>query len=416
MKGIMTINVVLWGEVIGRMNWDNVRQVATFQFSERYHDLPYNIMPTRPAKPRPAFLGAAGDKYHGLPPFIADSLPDHWGSVIFDKWAREKGIQPKDCNPLLKLAYIGRRGLGALEFVPEIDTANAEAGDLADLESMAQEIYRKRSEVVIREDERNTFESFARLGSPPGGAHSKILIAINDKDSSIISGQTDPEEGFTQYILKFKEDYEVPSCEIEYVYYLMAKEAGIDMMPSRLIEINGRRHFLTQRFDRRDGRKLLTQTMAALIPSASDYQNLFFLCRTLGLDESARIELFRRMCFNVFAGNTDDHNKNFSFIMHEDGHWELAPAYDITFTADIWRRSDDDIHSLGIYSKRCYFSEQDLISFGEDFEIPEPKTILEEVKNAVSKFSIMAQENGIPQNWIDRISEVLGKLAKDGNK
>ena len=277
MKGIMTINVVLWGEVIGRMNWDDVRQVATFQFSERYHDLPYNIMPTRPAKPRPAFLGAAGDKYHGLPPFIADSLPDHWGSVIFDKWAREKGIQPKDCNPLLKLAYIGRRGLGALEFVPEIDTANAEAGDLADLESMAQEIYRKRSEVVIREDERNTFESFARLGSPPGGAHSKILIAINDKDSSIISGQTDPEEGFTQYILKFKEDYEVPSCEIEYVYYLMAKEAGIDMMPSRLIEINGRRHFLTQRFDRRDGRKLLTQTMAALIPSASDYQNLFFL-------------------------------------------------------------------------------------------------------------------------------------------
>ena len=243
MKGIMTINVVLWGEVIGRMNWDDVRQVATFQFSERYHDLPYNIIPTRPAKPRPAFLGAAGDKYHGLPPFIADSLPDHWGSIIFDKWAREKGIQPKDCNPLLKLAYIGRRGLGALEFVPEIDTANAEAGDLADLESMAQEIYRKRSEVVIREDDRNTFESFARLGSPPGGAHSKILIAISDRDSSIISGQTDPEEGFTQYILKFKEDYEVPSCEIEYVYYLMAKEAGIDMMPSRLIEINGRRHF-----------------------------------------------------------------------------------------------------------------------------------------------------------------------------
>lgn len=128
------------------------------------------------------------------------------------------------------------------------------------------------------------------------------------------------------------------------------------------------------------------------------------------------IELFRRMCFNVVAGNTDDHNKNFSFIMRENGHWELAPAYDITFTADIWKRSDDDIHSLGIYSKRCYFTEQDLISFGEDFEIQEPGTILEEVKNAVSQFSIIAHENGIPQNWIDRISEVLGKLVKDGNK
>ncbi len=410
---MLNVNVVLWGEVIGKMSWDVIRQVATFQFSERYHELPYNIMPTRPAKPRPAFLGTVGDKYHGLPPFIADSLPDHWGSVIFDKWAREKGIQPKDCNPLLKLAYIGKRGLGALEFVPEIDTEDSETGNLAGLEAMAQEIYRKRSEVVIRDDDRKTFESFARLGSPPGGAHSKILIAINDTDNSIISGQTDPEEGFTQYILKFKEDYDVPSCEIEYVYYLMAKEAGIDIMPSRLIEINGRKHFLTQRFDRRDGRKLLTQTMAALIPNASDYQNLFFLCRTLGLAESARIELFRRMCFNVVAGNTDDHNKNFSFIMHEDGLWELAPAYDITFTADIWKRSDDDIHSLGIYTKRCYFTEQDLISFGEDFDIPEPRKILDEVKAAVSRFSSIAKENGISQNWIGRISKVLQTLVKE---
>ena len=153
--------------------------------------------------------------------------------------------------------------------------------------------------------------------------------------------------------------------------------------------------------------------MAALIPNASDYQNLFFLCRTLGLAESARVELFRRMCFNVVAGNTDDHNKNFSFIMHEDGHWELAPAYDITFTADIWKRSDDDIHSLGIYTKRCYFTKQDLISFGEDFDIPKPRNILDEVKAAVSKFSIIAQENGIPQDWIDRISEVLKTLVKE---
>lgn len=410
MKGTLSINVILWDEVIGKMVWDNTRQVATFQFSKRYHDMPYNLMPTRPMKPIPAFFGTIGDKYHGLPPFIADSLPDHWGSVIFDKWAKEKGLQPEDCNPLLKLAYIGKRGLGALEFVPEVETGSPEAGDLSDLEAMAQEIYRKRSEVVIKDDDKTTFESFARLGSPPGGAHSKILIAISDNDSSIISGQMDPEEGFTQYILKFNEDYDVPSCEIEYVYYLMAKEAGIDMMPSRLIEINGRRHFLTKRFDRRDGRKLLTQTMAALIPSASDYQNLFFLCRTLGLEESARVELFRRMCFNVIAGNTDDHNKNFSFIMHEDGHWELAPAYDITFTADIWRRSDDDIHSLGICTKRCFFTEQDLLSFGEDFEIPAPATILGEVKAAVAKFKSIAQENGVPQNWIERISSVLDRL------
>ena len=407
MRGTLSLDVVLWGDVIGRMVWDEVRQVAVFQFSERYHRMRYNLMPTRPTKPIPPFLGTVSDKYHGLPPFIADSLPDHWGSVIFDRWAKENGIQPRDCNPLLKLAYIGKRGLGALEFVPDIEPGGSGPLDLAGLESMAQEIYRKRSEVVITKAERATFESFARLGSPPGGAHSKILVAINEKDRSIVSGQTDPEEGFTQCILKFKEDYEVPSCEIEYVYYLMAKEAEIDMMPSSLIEINGQRHFLTQRFDRRDGKKLLTQTMAALIPAASDYQNLFFLCRTLGLDESARTELFRRMCFNVVAGNTDDHNKNFSFIMHPDGHWELAPAYDVTFTADIWNKSDDGIHSLGICSKRCFFTAEDLISFGQDFEINEPERILEKVVDSVAVFNTLAKNQGIPQKWIDRISASL---------
>lgn len=411
MKGTMKLNVILWGEVIGRLSWDDVSQVATFQFSERYHELPYNLMPTKPQKPIPAFLGTMGDKYHGLPPFIADSLPDHWGSVIFDRWARENGIQPRDCNPLLKLAYIGRRSLGALEFIPDIETDGPGVCDLAGLEAMAQDTYRKRAEVVIKDEERATFESFARLGSPPGGAHSKILIAISDSDSSIVSGQTDPKDGFTQYILKFKEDYDIPSCEIEYVYYLMAKEAGINMMPSRLIEINGRQHFLTQRFDRRDGKKLLTQTMAALVPNATDYHNLFFLCRTLGLDESARTELFRRMCFNVVAGNTDDHNKNFSFIMHPDGHWELAPAYDVTFTADTWRNADDEIHSLGIYSKRCYFAAEDLISFGEDFDIPKPEGILDDVRKAVAMFGKLAQDNGVPYIWMDRIAHELEQLS-----
>ena len=353
------------------------------------------------------FLGIIGDKYYGLPPFISDSLPDHWGSLVFDKWAKENGIQPKDCNPLLKLAYIGKRGLGALEYFPDIDTERGGIMDLEGLEAMAQEIYKMRSEVVIKETEKATFESFARLGSPPGGAHSKMLIAINDKDSSIVSGQIDPKEGYTQYILKFKEDYDTPSSEIEYAYYQMAIEAGIRMMPSKLIEINGRKHFLTQRFDRRGEKKLFTQTMAALIPNATDYQNLFFLCRTLGLDESARIELFRRMCFNVVAGNTDDHNKNFSFIMDEDGHWELAPAYDITFTADIWNKSDNDVHSLGISSKRCYFTKEDLVSFGEDFDIRNPNQIFEEVMTAVLNFGNISRSCGIPQDWIDRISAVL---------
>lgn len=415
MKGTLSINVILWDEVIGKMVWDNTRQVATFQFSKRYHEMPYNLMPTRPMKPIPAFFGTIGDKYHGLPPFIADSLPDHWGSVIFDKWAKEKGLQPEDCNPLLKLAYIGKRGLGALEFVPEVETGSPEAGDLSDLEAMAQEIYRKRSEVVIKDDDKTTFESFARLGSPPGGAHSKILIAISDNDSSIISGQMDPEEGFTQYILKFNEDYDVPSCEIEYVYYLMAKEAGIDMMPSRLIEINGRRHFLTKRFDRRDGRKLLTQTMAALIPSASDYQNLFFLCRTLGLEESARVELFRRMCFNVIAGNTDDHNKNFSFIMQKDGSWRLSPAYDITYITDNGGYLPNEDHCLYIRAKLRNVTREDVILFAHDNGIRRPDSIIRDVVGSLKQFRSIATKYGVSERWTGRVeATIIGHMKAWG--
>lgn len=410
MKDILKVKVMLWGEEIGALTWDDVRQVSTFQFTERYHQLPYNIQPTKPAKPMIPFYGVHGEKYHGLPPFIADSLPDNWGSIIFEKWAAEHGIPSRECNPLLKLSYIGKRGIGALEFMPEVEPSSAQFDSLSSLEALSQRTYRSRSELVIDDGQRRDFEALSRLGSPPGGAHSKILVAVSDDDSSIISGQVDPREGFTQYILKFKEDYDVPSCEIEYVYYLMAKNAGIAMMPSRLFEINGQKHFLTQRFDRQGSGKLLSQTMAALVPGATDYQNLFFLCETLDLTGDERVELYRRMCFNVVAGVTDDHNKNFSFLMFPDGHWELAPAYDLTFTGNTLLSPANGVHSLGIYTRRSGFTAEDLIRFGDDFDIPNPETVLHEVCRAVSEFPALAKSQGIPQKWSEFISGSLDRL------
>lgn len=406
----MILKVILWGDVIGYLAWDNISRTATFQFTDTYHKKDYNLQPTRPSKPIPAFRGIPGDRYHGLPPFIADSLPDNWGSLIFEQWAKEKGLAAKDLNPLVKLAYIGRRGMGALEFMPEMDTESDGETDIESLETLAQKTYRERANYVVKESEYAIFNSLAELGTPPGGAHSKVLVAINDNDKTLMSGQTETKDGYSQYILKFKEDYSVPSAEIEFVYYLMAKDAGITMMPSQLIEINGNKHFLTKRFDRKDNRKLLSQTMAALIPNASDYQDLFFLCRTLKLKEEERTELFRRMCFNVVAGNTDDHNKNFSFLMYPDGHWELSPAYDITFTADIWKHSDGDVHSLGIYTKRCYLTASDLITFGEDFEIKSPEYILSQICETVSNFRHIASGLNIPEIWIERICNSLDKV------
>lgn len=413
MTAPLKINVLLWGTNIGQLTWDEYGRVATFQFSEDYFRQPYNLLPTKPVKTLAPVLGNIGDKYHGLPPFLADSLPDNWGGTVFDRWAKENGVDPKECNPLLKLAYIGRRGIGALEFIPEIEHQGQDVRSLSSLESLANRIYTERTEARISEEERDDFNAFARLGSPPGGAHPKTLIAISDANDTIVSGQTDPAPGYTQYILKYKEDYSVPSSELEYVYYLMACRAGITMMPCRLYWIRGNAHFLTERFDRAGGQKILSQTMAALAPGASDYENLFFLCRSLHLTEKERTELFRRMCFNIVAGNTDDHNKNFSFLMYTDGHWELAPAYDVTFTANIWKDADADTHSIGVSQRRCYFTADYLLKFAEDFKIDNAEKVLHEVCSAVSDFPSLARENGLPDLWVDRISCALDSIFPD---
>lgn len=413
MKNVIKVNVRLWDDIIGVMTWDNIAQVASFQFSEIYYTKPYNIQPTRPMKPIPPFNGIPGDKYNGLPPFIADSLPDTWGSLIFDRWARENGIQPKDCNPLLKLSYIGKRGLGAFEFEPERNPGEDNFKTLESLEQIARRTFQERLDMVINKEDKDDFNTLTQLGSQPGGAHSKILLAISNDENKIMSGQVDTLDGYTQYILKFKEDYSVPTSEIEYVYYLMAQEAGINMMPSSLIEINGQKHFLTQRFDRKDGQKLLTQTMAALIPNATDYENLFFLCNTLKLTDKEKSELFRRMCFNIASGNTDDHNKNFSFLMYPDGHWELAPAYDLTFTSNTWQNPNNGVHSLGVSGKRRFFSKEDLLKFGDDFEIADYKQILNEVCDAVAKFPELAEQHGVPGDWINNIANILYSIFSE---
>ena len=413
MKNVIKVNVRLWGDIIGAMTWDNASQVASFQFTQAYYAKPYNIQPTKPIKPLIPFNGIPGDKYSGLPPFIADSLPDTWGSLVFDRWARENGIQPKDCNPLLKLSYIGKRGLGAFEFEPDRNPGEDNFTTLESLERIARRTFKERLDMVISKDDKNDFNALTQLGSQPGGAHSKILIAISDDEDKIMSGQVDTLDGYTQHILKFKEDYSVPTSEIEYAYYIMAQETGIKMMPSRLIEINGQKHFLTQRFDRKDGQKLLTQTMAALIPNATDYENLFFLCSTLKLTDKEKSELFRRMCFNIASGNTDDHNKNFSFIMYPDGHWELAPAYDVTFTSNTWQNPNNGVHSLGVSGKRRFFSKEDLLRFGDDFEIAGYKQILDEVCNAVAQFPKIAERCEVPSDWINNISNILYSIFSE---
>ena len=191
----------------------------------------------------------------------------------------------------------------------------------------------------------------------------------------------------------------------------MATQAGIDMMPCRLFETDGINHFLTKRFDRKSGgEKILSQTLAAVSPNARDYMNLFWLSGKMQLPYAQKEQLFRRMVFNHVAGVTDDHNKNFSFLMDRDGSWSLSPAYDVMFTANVWADPSSIAHALSLGGKNAHVTMEDFLAFAEDFDIVNPEQIIDEVCLAVSRFMPLCEENGISMEWPSRIWEVIRSL------
>ena len=274
----LTVNVMLWGTCIGRLSWDADKQLSVFQFTEDYLKCPYDICPSTHRKgtgTSAAFFGKAGELYQGLPEFIADSLPDKWGSSLFDQWMTDNNVSLMDSTPLLKLSYIGKRAMGALEFVPDYPEENdKESLNIAALADLAAEVYKDRSKAVLSGIESITMKKLIYLGTSAGGKRPKAVVAYNPKTGEFRSGQVDLPEDFTHYIIKFKEDPETPTSEIEMIWHEMAKESGISMMPCFLKEVDGINHFITERFDRIGSEKVFTQTLAAIMPGADDYLKL----------------------------------------------------------------------------------------------------------------------------------------------
>ena len=333
-----------------------------------------------------AFFGRPGELYQGLPEFIADSLPDKWGSSLFDKWLTDNKVSLMDSTPLLKLSYIGKRAMGALEFVPECDEDNgSESLDMTSLANLASEVYLNRFKAALSAEESITMKKLIYLGTSAGGKRPKAVVAYNPNTGVFRSGQVDLPEGFRHYIIKFKEDPLAPTSEIEMIWHEMAREAGITMMPCFLKEIDGRTHFITERFDRVGGEKVFTQTLAAIMPGADDYMKIAWLAGALNLPQEDRDQLFIRMVFNFAAGISDDHNKNFSFTMDRQGLWRLSPAYDVMFTTNIWEDRSAYIHSLGVMGKKSSVSIADFMEFAEDF-VENPEKKIQRVMAAVDSF------------------------------
>lgn len=410
------VNVNLWGTCIGKLTWDTEKHCSVFQFSNEYKSLPFDICPSTHPKNRPlssAFYGNTGSLYQGLPEFIADALPDRWGTSLFDQWLTDNNIKMTESLPLLKLLYIGKRAMGALEFEPEYEHASiSESVDMPSLAALASKIYTDRDAAVISRQESLTMKKLIFLGTSAGGMRPKAVIAYNKDTGEFRSGQVELPEGFKHYILKFKESVDSPTAEIEMVYHEMAKAAGITMMPCYLKEIDGNKHFITERFDRKGGEKVFSQTLAAISPKADDYMKICWLADKLSLPQEDKDQLFIRMVFNYAAGVSDDHNKNFSFLMDKTGCWRLSPAYDVMFSANTWDNSSAHIHCMGVMGKRSSLTTSDFIDFAEDF-VDNPKEKIRRVFQAIELFLPLCETFGVEDHIAEKIKSVLDGLVID---
>ena len=408
---IKSLKVILWGEEIGRLSWDERRRLSYFTYNPDFIKKGLNISPlVAPIDRFQALIPVWGEDakiYQKLPAFVADSLPDAWGNQLFDLWRQQNHLANADITPLDKLSFIGKRGMGALEFQPEVShnrkTTKIDMKSLADL---ALRIYAERENARIKPEESITMQSLLTVGTSAGGRQPKAIIAINRTNGEIRSGQVAGLKDYEYYLLKFG-DSQYSSAELEMAYYELATTAGINMMPSELYPVEGNNHFLTKRFDRDGEKKIHTQTLAAICPDVDSYEQLLAVCRKLHLPDADSQEVFRRMVFNILANNTDDHNKNFSFIMHEDGTWQLSPAYDITYIIDTGGFLPNEDHCMYIRAKLRNITRDDVIQFARDNGIRRPDAIIHDVVDALKQFRTVAKKHGVSDEWTGRVENTI---------
>ena len=412
--------VRMFGFIVGTFRWDERYQVAQFEYDRGFlgHGIEPSpiMMPVREGRVY-SFAGLNRDTFMGLPGMLADSLPDTYGRALFDRWLTLTGHTSS--NPVETLCFLGKRCMGALEFEPAIEVAfdQNQRFEIESLVDVARDALNEKAafDVNLADDTKAAIAGILRLGTSAGGQRAKAIIAYNKVTGEVRSGQVDAPAGFDYYLIKldgvsakagFRETENYG--RLEYSFYKLAKACGIEMTECSLIEENGRAHFLTKRFDREGGKKIHMQTLCALahydfrLLRGYSYEQAFNVMRALRLPYSAAQEMFRRMVFNVVVRNQDDHTKNISFLMGEDGHWRLSPAYDMGYAYNPnggWTA----MHQMSIEGKFDNITQADLMTFAKANNIKDAKEVIEKVTEEAEHWPDIAKECEVPAEMVDKI-------------
>jgi serine/threonine-protein kinase HipA len=421
--------IKLWGKTVGAIAWDPREGFANFEYANQIDPEKLPIAPIKmPAKQIYGFPELRDSAtFRGLPGMLADSLPDRYGNDLINIWLAQNGRPENSLNPVELLCFIGKRGMGAMEFEPTISPVVPSASlELTQLILYTQQLLDNKKQLLLNTEVglRDVMIDVLKMGTSAGGARPKAIIAYNEKTGDIRSGQMLPDKGYEHWLIKFDgvRDTQFGATygygRVEIAYYKMAIDFGIQMMESRLVEEGNRAHFMTKRFDRVNGDlKVHVQTLCALqhydynkITSYS-YEQLFQTMRTLRLTYAEAEQMYRRMVFNVLSRNCDDHTKNFAFMMATDGVWKLAPAYDVCHS---YRPGSDWVsqHSLSINGKRIDFNKEDLLKFAEQHAIRHAPRIIEEGLAMVNNWMKYAKEFNVSDDLAKAIDSTLVKALQ----
>lgn len=419
--------VKMFGLPVGTFRWDERYEVAQFEYERSFVGRGLEpsplMMPVREGRVY-SFANLNRETFMGLPGMLADSLPDTYGRALFDRWLSLTGHTSS--NPIETLCFLGKRCMGALEFEPAIDISfnQNQLFEIESLVDVARDALKEKAtfDTNLADDTKAAIAEILRLGTSAGGQRAKAIIAYNKTTGEVRSGQLEAPDGFDYYLIKldgvtaragFRETENYG--RLEYSFYKLAKNCGIEMTECSLIEENGRAHFLTQRFDRENGKKIHMQTLCALahydfrLLRGYSYEQAFNVMRSLRLPYSAAKEMFRRMVFNVVVRNQDDHTKNISFLMGEDGRWRLSPAYDMGYAYNPnggWT----SMHQMSIAGKFDDITKDDLLSFARANNIKDANDVISEVLDGVASWPGMAKECGVPSEMIEKILPNMCRL------